>query len=137
MIIPLFLGQVLLPLFFRQMCVYAQSCRTLCDPVDCSLPGSSVHAILQARLLEGVAISSSRGSSQTGIKLVSLASGFFTSSTTWEAPRQRAIGHRFFLSLFSLGCFKLEIIHLPLRRFEVANFASPIVLSLLLFVNHR
>ena len=34
-----------------------QSCPTLCDPVDCSLPGSSVHGILQARELEWVAIS--------------------------------------------------------------------------------
>ena len=35
----------------------AQSCPTLCDPVDCSPPGSSVHGILQARVLEWVAIS--------------------------------------------------------------------------------
>ena len=42
----------------------AQSCPTLCDPVDCSSPGSSVHGILQARMLEWVAISFSRGSSQ-------------------------------------------------------------------------
>ena len=42
----------------------AQSCLTLCDPMDCSLPGSSVHGILQARVLEWVAISFSRGSSQ-------------------------------------------------------------------------
>ena len=35
----------------------------LCDPVDCSPPGSSIHGILQARLLEWVAISFSRGSS--------------------------------------------------------------------------
>ena len=41
-----------------------QSCPTLCDPVDCSLPGASVHEILQARILEWVAISSSRGSSR-------------------------------------------------------------------------
>ena len=41
----------------------AQSCPTLCDPVDCSPPGSSAHGILQARLLEWVAISFSRGSS--------------------------------------------------------------------------
>ena len=39
----------------------AQSCPTLCHPVDYSLPGSSVHVILQARILEGVAISFSRG----------------------------------------------------------------------------
>ena len=41
-----------------------QSCLTLCDPMDCSLPGSSVHGILQARILEGVAIPFSRGSSR-------------------------------------------------------------------------
>ena len=40
-----------------------QSCLTLCDPMDCSLLGSSVHGILQARILEWVAISYSRGSS--------------------------------------------------------------------------
>ena len=38
----------------------AQSSLTLCDPVDCSLPGSSIHGILQARILEWVAISFSR-----------------------------------------------------------------------------
>ena len=42
----------------------AQSCPNLCDPVDCSLPDSSVHGILQARILEWVSISFSRGSSQ-------------------------------------------------------------------------
>ena len=42
----------------------AQSCPTLCDPVDCSPPGSSVHGILQARILEWVAISFSRGYSR-------------------------------------------------------------------------
>ena len=41
-----------------------QSCPTLCDPVGCSLPGSPVHGILQARILEWVAISFSRGSYQ-------------------------------------------------------------------------
>ena len=41
-----------------------QTCPTLCDPMDYSLPGSSVQGILQARILEWVAISSSRGSSQ-------------------------------------------------------------------------
>ena len=40
----------------------AQSYLTLCDPMDCSLPGSSVHGIFQARILEWVAISFSRGS---------------------------------------------------------------------------
>ena len=39
----------------------AQSCLTLCDPMDCKPPGSSIHGIFQARVLEWVAISSSRG----------------------------------------------------------------------------
>ena len=38
----------------------AQSCRTLCDPMDCSLPGSSIHGIFQARVLERGAISFSK-----------------------------------------------------------------------------
>ena len=42
----------------------AQSCPTLLDPMDCSLPGSSVHEIFQARMLEWIAISFPRGSSQ-------------------------------------------------------------------------
>ena len=40
-----------------------QLCLTLCDPMDCSLPGSSIHGIFQARVLEWIAISCSRGSS--------------------------------------------------------------------------
>ena len=57
-------------------CVHAQlsqSCLTLCDPMDCSRPGSSVHGLLQARILEWVAMPSSRGSSQPRIKPASPA----------------------------------------------------------------
>ena len=43
------------------LCLVAQLCPTLCDPMDCSPPGSSVHGILQARILDWVAIPSSRG----------------------------------------------------------------------------
>ena len=74
----LFLKSILCVIFQRQLqknlwiqlydayCVHTkslQSCPTLCDPIDCSSPGSSVHGILQARILEWVAISSSSGSS--------------------------------------------------------------------------
>ena len=45
-------------------CEVAQLCLTLCDPMDCSLPGSSVHGIFQAVVLEWIVISFSRGSSQ-------------------------------------------------------------------------
>ena len=44
-------------------CLIAKPCLTLCDPMDSSPPGSSVHGILQARILEWVTISFSRGSS--------------------------------------------------------------------------
>ena len=66
-----------------------QSCLTLCDPVDCSLPGSSVHAILQAGTLEWVTMSSSRGYSHSGIKPMSpaLAGRLFATSITWEAQK--------------------------------------------------
>ena len=47
----------------RKKVLVTQSCPTLCDPMDCSPLGSSVHGILQARILEWVAISFSRGSS--------------------------------------------------------------------------
>ena len=46
-----------------RICAPAQPCPTLCDPMDCSPPGSSVHGIFQSRILEWVAISFSKGSS--------------------------------------------------------------------------
>ena len=46
------------------LCLVAQSCLTLCDPVNCSPPGSSVHGVLQVRILEWAAMPSSRESSQ-------------------------------------------------------------------------
>ena len=63
------------------VCEVAQSCPTLCNPVDCSPPDSSVHRILQARILEWVAISFSRGSSQPRDRsqISCVAGGFFTS----------------------------------------------------------
>ena len=51
-------------LYMHVKVLVVQSCLTLCDPMGCSLPNSSVHGILQARILEWIAISSSRGSSR-------------------------------------------------------------------------
>ena len=74
------------------MCVQSlQSCLILCDPMDHSPPGSSVHGILQARILEWVVVPSSRGlftsqrSNPCLLMSPALASRFFTTSTTWEA----------------------------------------------------
>ena len=61
------------------VCVHAQSRPSLCDPMDCSQPGSSVHGIFQASVLEWVAIPFSRGSSTQGSNLSpALAGRFFT-----------------------------------------------------------
>ena len=68
-----------------------QSCMTLCDPMDCSLPGSSVHGIFQARIPEWVVISFSRGSSEIRDRTrVSCTGGrFFTIRATGEDPYLR------------------------------------------------
>ena len=64
----------------HSMCVHAysvtQSCPILCNPMDYSPPGSSVHGILQARILEWVAISFSRGSSPPRDQTSSIDSSF-------------------------------------------------------------
>ena len=49
---------------YAELCLVTEPYLTLCDPMECSPPGSSLHGILQARILEWVALHSSRGSSQ-------------------------------------------------------------------------
>ena len=81
-----------------------QSCPTLCDPMDCSLRGSSVHGILQARILKWVSTSYSRGSSQPRAwNWVSHTAGrFFTVGATREGITRmhiaRKSGNQFALS---------------------------------------
>ena len=65
-----------------------QSCPTLCDPIDCSLPGSSVHGILQARILEQVAMPASRVEglkfpTGTSVSSVSVSSSKKDGSIRW------------------------------------------------------
>ena len=62
-----------------------QSCPTLCDPMDSIPPGSSVHGILQARILEWVDMSSCRDLPDPGIEPSLLAGKFCTTGATWEA----------------------------------------------------
>ena len=82
--------KILISLFIPHREV-AQSCPTLCNPVDCSPPGSSVHGILMARILEWVAISFSRGSSQPGIKPRSPT--LQADALTSEPPEKPFISH--------------------------------------------
>ena len=67
----------------------AQLCLTLCDPMDCSWPGSFIHGIFQTRILEGVAFSFSRGSSQSRdrTQVSHTARRLFTIWATREAQR--------------------------------------------------
>ena len=81
---------------FSAVCVCTQSWRTLWDPMDCTLPGSYAHRILQARILEWVAISSSGDLPYSRIKPESLASpalaeGFF--STAPSVKPLNAVGN--------------------------------------------
>ena len=72
-------------------------CPALRNPMDCSLPASSVHGIFQARILEWVAMPSFGGPSwprdRELLCLMSpaLAGGFFTTSTTWEAQKGKTL----------------------------------------------
>ena len=77
-------------IFKKNVVVVLQSLscvRHICYPVDCSLPGSSVHGISQARILEQVAISYSRGSFQLRDQ-IALAGGFFTTETPGKPLRR-------------------------------------------------
>ena len=78
----------------------SQSCPTLCDPMDCSLPGFSVHWILQAIVLEWIAISFSRGSSQSRdwTRVSRIVDRHFTIWATREAHQV----------LWSMGFFRHE-----------------------------
>ena len=80
-----------------------QLCPTLCNPMDCSLPVSSVHGILQARILEGVdfrallqGIFFDPGIEPVSLTSPTLVDGFFITSATWETPereRERERGY--------------------------------------------
>ena len=89
------------------VCLVPQPCLTLCDPMDCSPPGSSVNGILQARILESVAMPSSRGSSQPRdqTRVSHIAGG----SPTLQAdlPHCRRISH------IALGSPTLQVDPLP------------------------
>ena len=82
-----------------------QSCLTLCNTMYSSPPSSSVHGILEARILEWVAMPSSKGSSQhrdqTHVSCSSCIAGrFFTAEPPWNPPL-------YFVVVQSLSCFRL------------------------------
>ena len=69
---------------FLPVCSVAQLCPTLCEPMDCSPPGSSVHGIVQARILEGLPGPPPGDTAQTLMSVAS-AEGFFITESPGEA----------------------------------------------------
>ena len=96
----------------------AQSCLTLCDPLDCSLPGSFVHGILQARILEWVAISFFRGSSQPRdwTRVSRIAGRFFTIWSTREALTMCTFVDKVMSLLFNTLLSRFVIAFLPRNK---------------------
>ena len=124
---------------FTWLCVHArslQSCLTLCDPVDCSLPASSVQGILQARILEWVAMPSSRSpwpkeSNLCPLHLLHWQAG----SLPLEPPRSLLLGFRstHFLCFppALLGCYFLLLSSYCFMTItsSVSSLSSPWLLS--------
>ena len=81
----------------KYMCAKSlQSCLTLCNPMDCTLPGSSFHGFSREEYWSVLPLSSPGDSPDPGIKHASLTSPalagvFFTSRATWEAPEIRLL----------------------------------------------
>ena len=101
----------------------------LCDPISCSLPGSSVHGILQATILEWVAEPSSRGSSQPRDRtrvscLPALAGRFFTTSATWEA-------HIVCIISYMIYIYKKLYKYIKMHPDNSLSYLSPTIKSLL------
>ena len=94
------------------VCSVAQLCLTLCDLMGCSPPGSSVHGILQARILELVASPFSKGSSRTRDQTsVSFIAGRFFTSESLEKHQEylQVIWNQFFIGKH-LDCFQYFLI---------------------------
>ena len=105
-----------------------QSYLTLGSPMDCSLPGSSVHGILQARMLEWVTMPSSRDLPDPRVESLmsptlnprieflmspALAGGFFTTSTTWAAPEL------WWKNLFLEGLYEELMLEVKVTNLEI------------------
>ena len=108
-----------LNLKFYVYLLVTQSCPTLCDPVDCSPPGSSVHGILQAGILEWVAIPFSRGSSwpRDWTQVSCTAGGVFTICDTREAQFAVCAPKR---ASYLFGCLGIYI-----KASQTAEGSSP------------
>ena len=113
-----------------------QSCLTLCyNPMDYSPPGSSVHGILQTKILEWVAFSSpdlpNPGIEPTSLKSSALAGGFFTTSATWEAlspSKNTGVGsHSLLQGIFLTQKLNLGLPHCRQILYCLSHQGSPAI----------
>ena len=102
----------------------AQSCPTLCDPMECSLLGSSLQGILQARILEWVAISFSRGASQPRdrTQVSHIAGRCFN---LWATRVARLYSKSFKLGFSSTQTKNFQMYSLGLKKAEEAEIKLP------------
>ena len=107
-------------------CLASKLCPTLCDLMDCSPPGSSVHGISQARILEWLSISFSRGSSQPSNQtwVPCIAGWFFTSYGCYHIPQHLLTHYAFYLHIIFVCLFVLES-----KLLEGRNFCGFSILS--------
>ena len=85
----------------------AQSCPTLCNPMDCSLPGSSVHGIFQARVLEWGAIAFSKGDNPMNTQMCKYKHVFFPKFMILRIRSKLLEGRSFFFLLYAVSPQKL------------------------------
>ena len=99
------------------MCSVAQSWLTFWDPMDCSLPGSSIHGIFQARILELLPFPMQGIFPTQGLKpdlmFPSLARGFFYHYATWEAPTKK---NESIQNLLKRNAF-VRVLYMPIPRY--------------------
>ena len=112
-------------------CLVAQSCLTLCHPMGCSPPGSSVHGILQARILEGVAMFSSKRFSQpkyrTWIACISCtAGGFFYHWAMGKAWNLRGVYMLWYQVAHMPTCSAAREPHMGLQVGFFSFFKAPV-----------
>ena len=113
--------------YMKVKVLVAQSCLTLCDPMDCSPPSYSVHGILQARILQWLAISCFRGFSWSrGWTQVSCTAGRFF--TIWAIGVAQCIYNTHSLYIICIWyAYCIHNHHLPfiLKQLNTDNFSGP------------
>ena len=106
-----------------------QWCPTLCDPMDYSPPGSSVHGIFRTRILEGVVIPSSRGSSQSRdrTQVSHIVGGFFTDWATREAQKYWSGSPSLFQGFFPTQEWNRGHLHCRRILYQLSYQGSPLL----------